>query len=70
VNKIWRALKDTRTLTEDVVMGKMDRAEYNHWFDAECERMTAVKNDAYRKMQKRNNTRKAVEEHRRARREE
>jgi hypothetical protein len=70
VNETWIELKDSITLTADAVLGKVDRAEYNQWFDAECERVTAIKNDAYRKMQQRNNTRRAVEEYRRARREE
>jgi hypothetical protein len=62
VNETWKQLKDPITLTADVVLGNVHRAEYKHWFHAECECVTAVKNYAYRKMQQRNNTRKAVEE--------
>jgi hypothetical protein len=48
----------------------VERTEYSHRFDAECERFTAVKNDAYKKIQKKDNTRKAVEEYRRANKKE
>jgi hypothetical protein len=54
----------------DTVLGKVDKMEYSNWFDAECEHVTAVKNEVYRKMQQKNHTCKAVEEYRMARREE
>ena len=40
------------------------------WFDTECEQATKSKNLAYKRMQQRNHTRKAVEEYRTARKEE
>jgi hypothetical protein len=43
VNDTWKRLKDTVTLAEVVALGKVDRAECNRRFDAECERLTAVK---------------------------
>jgi hypothetical protein len=54
----------------DTVLGKVHEVEYNNWFDAECEHVTAVKNEVYRRMQQRNHPHKAVEEYCMARREE
>ena len=48
----------------------MERVTYKDWFDAECEQATISKNKAYKRMQQRKHTRKAVGEYRTARREE
>jgi len=48
----------------------MERVTYTDWFDAECEQAMTKKNSAYKRMQQRNHTRKAVEEYRTARKEE
>jgi hypothetical protein len=48
----------------------MERVTYKDWFDAECEQATMSKNKAYKRMQQRNRTWKAVEEYRTARKEE
>jgi hypothetical protein len=55
-------------MSGDITLGKIGRVEHNYWFDAECEHVTMIKNEAYRRMQQRNHTRKAVEEYHVARR--
>ena len=51
-------------------MDRTERVTYKDWFDAECEQATISKNNAYKRIQQRNRTRKAVEEYRTARSEE
>ena len=63
-------LKNAITQTDDTVLNRMDRVTYKDWLDAECEQATISKNKAYKRMQQRNHTRKAVEEYRTARKEE
>jgi hypothetical protein len=69
VSRAWKALATIIKMV-DTVLGKADKVEYNNWFDAECKHVTAVKNEAYRRMQQRNHTHKAVEEYHMARRQE
>jgi hypothetical protein len=54
----------------NITLGKTGRVELNYWFGAECEHVTMIKNEAYRRTQQRNHTGKAVEEYHVARREE
>ena len=51
-------------------MNRTERVTHTDWFDTECEQATNNKNKAYKRMQQRNHTRKAVEEYRIARSEE
>ena len=67
---MWKLLKNTITQTADTVLDRMERITYIDWFDTECEQATIRKNLAYKRMQQRNHTRKAVEEYRTARKEE
>jgi U3 small nucleolar RNA-associated protein 14 len=57
-------------MSADTTVGKIGRVEHNYLFDAECEHVTVIKNEAYRRMQQRNHTHKAVEEYHLTRREE
>jgi len=70
INEVWMLLKNAITQTDDTVLNRMDRVTYKDWLDAECEQATISKNKAYKRMQQRNHTRKAVEEYRTARKEE
>jgi hypothetical protein len=70
INEAWMLLKSAVTLTVDTILNRMERVTYKDWFDAECEQATISKNKAYKRMQQRNNTRKAVEEYRTDRKEE
>jgi hypothetical protein len=56
--------------TAGTILKRIERVTYKDWFDAECEQATISKNKAYKRMQQRNHTQKAVEEYRTARREE
>jgi IS5 family transposase len=55
--------------TADTILNRMERVTYKNWCDAECEQATISKIKAYERMQKRNHTRKAVEEYRIARKD-
>jgi hypothetical protein len=57
------ASKNAITQTADTILNKMERVTYKNWFDAECEQARISKNKAYKRMQRRNRTRKAVEEY-------
>jgi hypothetical protein len=70
INEAWMLLKNAITQTAGTILDRIDRVTYKDWFDAECEQATISKNKAYKRMQQRNHIRKAVEEHRTARREE
>jgi len=50
-------------------LDRIERVTYRDWFDAECEKATIRKNNAYKRMQQRKDTWKAVEEYRTARSE-
>jgi hypothetical protein len=63
-------LKNAITQTADTILNRMERVTYKDWFDAECEQATISKNKAYKRMQHRKHTWKAVEEYRTARKEE
>jgi hypothetical protein len=39
-------------MSADITLGKIGRVECNYWFDAECEHMTVIKDEAYRRMSK------------------
>jgi hypothetical protein len=69
-NKVWMLLKNAITQTAGTILDRIERVTYKDWFDTECEQATISKNKAYKRMQRRNHTRKAVEECRAARREE
>jgi hypothetical protein len=43
--------------------GRIERVTYKDWFDAECEQATIGKNKAYKMIQQRNHTQKAMEEY-------
>jgi hypothetical protein len=51
-------------------LNRIERVTYKDWFDTECEQATIIKNKAYKRMQQRNHTQKAVEEYKTARKEE
>jgi U3 small nucleolar RNA-associated protein 14 len=57
-------------MSADIAVGQIGTVEHNYWFDKECEQVTMIKNEAYRRMQQREHTRKAVEKYHAARREE
>jgi hypothetical protein len=60
INEVWTLLKTAITQTADTPFNRIERVTYKDWFDAECEQATISKNKAYRGMQQRNHTRKAV----------
>jgi hypothetical protein len=70
INEALMLLKNAIMQTAGTILDRIERVTYKDWFDAECEQATINKNKAYKRMQKRNHTRKAVEEYRTARREE
>ncbi|PSN43351.1 hypothetical protein C0J52_15555 [Blattella germanica] len=70
VDESWKNLKETLLKTAHEVLGRIDRVAHNNWFDEECAQVTSLKNEAYKRMQQRFHTRKAVEEYRVCRREE
>jgi hypothetical protein len=70
INKAWMLLKNAIMQTAGTILNRIERVTYKDWFDAECEQATISKNKAYKRMQQRNNTQKAVEEYTNARREE
>jgi hypothetical protein len=70
INEVWMLLKNAITQTASTILNRTERVTHNDWFDAEYEQATISKNKAYRKMQQRNHTQKAVEEYRNARKEE
>ena len=55
--------------TAGTILNRIETVTYKDWFDAECEQATISKNKAYKRMQQRNHTQKAVEEYRTARTE-
>jgi len=69
INEAWTLLKNAIMQTAGTMLNRIERVTYKDWFDAECEQATVSKNTAYKRMQQRNHTRKAVEEYRTARRE-
>jgi hypothetical protein len=64
INGSWMVLKNAITQTAESVLDRMDKAIERDWFDGECERARVRKNLAYKRMQPRNHTRRAVEEYR------
>ena len=70
IKRVWMLLKNAIMQTAGTILDRIERATYKDWFDAECEQATISKNKAYKRMQQRNHTRKAVEECRTVRREE
>ena len=70
INEAWMLLKNAITQTTGTILNRIERVTHKDWFDVECEQATLSKNKAYKRMQQRNHTRKAVEEYRTARREE
>jgi hypothetical protein len=70
INDMWMLLKNIITQTADTVLDRMERVTYIDWFNTECEQATIRKNLAYKRMQQRNHTRKAVEEYKTGRKEE
>jgi hypothetical protein len=63
-------LKIINTQTADRVLDRMERVTYVDWFDTEFEQAMKKENLAYKRMQQRYHTRKAVEEYRTTRKEE
>jgi len=59
-------LKNAITQTASIILDRIERVTHKEWFDAECEQATISKNKAYKRMQQRNHTQKAVEEYRTA----
>ena len=59
INEAWMILKNTIMQTADTILNRMERVTYKDWLDVECEQETS-KNEAYKRMQQRNHTRKAV----------
>jgi hypothetical protein len=70
INEAWMLLKNAITLTTGTILNRIERVIHKDWFDVEREQTTLGRNKAYKRMQQRNHTRKAVEEYRTARREE
>jgi len=70
INEVWTHLKNAITQTAGTILDRIERVTYKDRFDAECEQATISKNNAYKRMQQRNHTWKAVEEYRTARSEE
>jgi hypothetical protein len=70
INEAWMLLKNAITQTAGTILNRIERVTYKDWSEAECEQATISKNKAYKRMQQRNHTSKAVEEYRTARREE
>jgi len=67
---MWMHLKNAIMQTAGTILDRIESVTYKDWFDAECKQATISKNNAYKRMQQRNHTRKAVEEYRTARSEE
>ena len=70
IDEVWTLLKNTIAQTGGTVLDRTEIVTYKDWFDAESKQATISKNNAYKRMQQRNHTRKAVEEYRTARSEE
>jgi hypothetical protein len=70
INEAWTLLKNAITQTAGTILDSIERVTHKDWFDAECEQATISKNNAYKRMQLRNHTRKSMEEYRTARSEE
>jgi hypothetical protein len=49
--------------TAGTILNRIEIVTYKDWFDMECEQATISKNNAYKRMQQRNHTQKAVEEY-------
>jgi len=64
INEAWTLLKNAITQTASKVLERLDRVTHKDWFNAECEQATISKNNAYKRTQRGNHTRKAVEEYR------
>ena len=69
-NEACMLLKSAIKQTADTVLNRMETVTYKDWFDAESEQATISKDIAYKRMQQRNHTWKAVEEYKTARRED
>ena len=69
INEAWTLLKNAIMQPASTILERIERATYKDWFDAECEEATTSKNNAYKRIQQRNHTRKAVKEYRTARSE-
>jgi len=69
IKEAWTLLKNVFMHPASTILERIERAKHKDWFDAECEEATTSKNSAYKRMQQRNLTRKAVEEYRTARSE-
>ena len=67
---MWTLLKNAITQTASIILDRVQRVKHKDWFDAGCEQATISKNNAYKRMQQRNHTQKAVEEYRTVRSEE
>ena len=70
IDEVQTFLKNAITQTGGTILNRFETETYRDWFDAECKRATISKNNAYKRMQQRNHTQKAVEEYRTARSEE
>jgi predicted methyltransferase len=70
VSRAWEDLRDVIVNAAEAVLGTTERVKHKNWFDEECEQVTNLKNQAYKRMQQKNYTRLAVEEYSEARRKE
>jgi len=70
INEVWMLLKNAIMQTADTILNRIERVTYRNWCDAECEQATISKNKAYKRVQQKNHTWKAVEEYRTARSKE
>jgi sorting nexin-29 len=70
IKETWTLLKNAITQTAGAILNRIETVTHTDWFDTECEQATINKNKAYKRMQQRNHTWKAVEEYRTARSEE
>jgi predicted methyltransferase len=66
----WEDLRDVIVNAADAVLVRSERVKRKNWFDEECEQVTNLKIQAYKRMQQKNYTRGVVEEYCEARREE
>jgi len=61
-DEVWTFLKNAIMQTGGTILNRLETVTYKDWFDAECKWATISKNNAYKRKQQRNHTRKAVEE--------
>jgi hypothetical protein len=56
VSRAWKDLRNVIVNAADTVLGRTERVKHKNWFEEECEQVTNLKNQEYKRMQKKNNT--------------